>query len=118
MWEKIKKTFIGQIEDRKIDAGNEPKNLEMKITLENFQRNIELLAWIFLREKYYFQTTVRRLRGKFSKNSEIRKTQPKKSVDEILEILHEEEMTACLQKSHTEGMPKYSIQRKTEAIQI
>ena len=30
LWKKIKTTFIGQIEDRKIDTGNELKNLEMK----------------------------------------------------------------------------------------
>ncbi|KAF8791293.1 hypothetical protein HNY73_006181 [Argiope bruennichi] len=30
LWDKIKSTFTGQAEDRKIDAGNELKNLQMK----------------------------------------------------------------------------------------
>lgn len=33
MWEKIKSTLSGQAKDRRIDAGNELKNLEMKLNV-------------------------------------------------------------------------------------
>jgi hypothetical protein len=99
LWEKIKSTFTGQAEDRKIDAGNQLKSLEMKSNEASIDyvaraRGIatkcqSLGLEISQRELSYY--TVRGLRGKFGKIRDILKTQREKTMDEILEILREEE---------------------------
>ncbi|GBL95367.1 hypothetical protein AVEN_154778-1 [Araneus ventricosus] len=72
LWDKIKFTFTGHTEDRKIDAGNELKNLQI---------NSNELA----------NDYIAKARGKFVKVRDILKTQHDKSIDEVLEILREEE---------------------------
>ena len=110
--EKIKTTFIGQIEDRKINAGNELKNLEMKVNVSanDYIAHARGLSTkcrslgqeIFSKDLVYY--TSWELKGKFSKIREILKTQREKSIDEILEILRQEEMARCSQRSHMEGV--------------
>ncbi|XP_055924564.1 uncharacterized protein LOC129956659 [Argiope bruennichi] len=101
LWDKIKSTFMGQAEDRKIDASNELKNLQMKNneSANDYVARARGIATkchslgldVTPRELVYY--TVRGLKGKFSKVREILKTQRDKSMDEILEILREEENT-------------------------
>ncbi|KAF8785996.1 hypothetical protein HNY73_011476 [Argiope bruennichi] len=101
LWDKIKSTFTGQAEDRKIDAGNELKNLQMKSneSANDYITRARGIATKFHslgldvtpREFVYY--IVRGLKRKFSKVREILKTQRDKSMDEILEILREEENT-------------------------
>ncbi|GBO22173.1 Retrovirus-related Pol polyprotein from transposon TNT 1-94 [Araneus ventricosus] len=99
LWDKIKSTFTGQTEDRKIDAGIELKNLQInRHELANDYiaraRGIatkchSLGLDVSPRELVYY--TVRGLKGKFAKVRDISKTQRDKSIDEVLEILREEE---------------------------
>ncbi|GBN69533.1 Retrovirus-related Pol polyprotein from transposon TNT 1-94, partial [Araneus ventricosus] len=99
LWDKIKSTFTGQTEDRKIDAGNELKNLQINSNeLANDYiaraRGIATKCYslgldVSPRELVYY--TVRGLKGKFVKVRDILKTQRDKSIDEVLEILREEE---------------------------
>ncbi|GBM10056.1 Retrovirus-related Pol polyprotein from transposon TNT 1-94 [Araneus ventricosus] len=99
LWDKIKSTFTGQTEDRKIDAGNEVKNLQIN---SNELANVYIARArgiatkchslgldVSPRELVYY--TVRGLKGKFAKVRDILKTQRDKSIDEVLEILREEE---------------------------
>ncbi|GBN54982.1 hypothetical protein AVEN_267611-1, partial [Araneus ventricosus] len=67
LWDKIKSTFTGQTEDRKINAGLD----------------------VSPRELVYY--TVRGLKGKFLQVRDILKTQHDMSIDEVLEIFREEE---------------------------
>ncbi|GFU47773.1 retrovirus-related Pol polyprotein from transposon TNT 1-94 [Trichonephila clavipes] len=98
LWDKIRATYIGEGEDRKIDAGNELKNIRVK----NGETVADYIAraWgistkchslgldVSPRELVYH--TVRGLNGKFSKVRDILKTQRGKGMDEILQILREE----------------------------
>ncbi|GFV70530.1 retrovirus-related Pol polyprotein from transposon TNT 1-94 [Trichonephila clavipes] len=104
LWDKIRATYMGEGEDRKIDAGNELKNIRMK-KWRNCSRLYCKSAGISTkchslgldvspRELVYH--TVRGLNGKFSKVRDILKTQRGKSMDEILQILREEEATLNL----------------------
>ncbi|KAF8770370.1 Retrovirus-related Pol polyprotein like [Argiope bruennichi] len=130
LWDKIKSTFMGQAEDRKIDAGNELKNLQM----ENNESANDYVARargiatkchslgldVTPRELVYY--TVRGLKGKFSKVREILKTQRDKSMDEILEILREEENT-CYSPTSTraEGISAevfYSRENKSSGVRL
>ncbi|GBN82325.1 Retrovirus-related Pol polyprotein from transposon TNT 1-94 [Araneus ventricosus] len=98
LWDKIKSTFTGQTEDRKIDAGNE---LNLQINSNELANDYIARARgiatkchslgldVSPRELVYY--TVRGLKGKFAKVRDILKTQRDKSVDEVLEILREEE---------------------------
>ncbi|GFW31219.1 retrovirus-related Pol polyprotein from transposon TNT 1-94 [Trichonephila clavipes] len=101
LWDKIRATFIGRGEDRKIDAGNELKNIAMKNN-EPVGDYIARARGILTkchslgldaspRELVYH--TVRGLNGKFSKVRDILKTQREKSMEEVLQILREEETT-------------------------
>ncbi|GBM86130.1 hypothetical protein AVEN_75405-1 [Araneus ventricosus] len=112
LWDKIKSTFTGQTEDRKIDAGNEFKNLQINSNeLANDYiaraRGIatkchSLGSDVSPRELVYY--TVRGLKGKFVKVRDILKTQRDKSIDEVLEILREEETSINSPSStHAEG---------------
>ncbi|GFT62966.1 retrovirus-related Pol polyprotein from transposon TNT 1-94 [Trichonephila clavipes] len=104
LWDKIRAIYMGEGEDRKIDAGNELKNIRMKNgkTVADYiarARGIStkchsLRLDVSPRELVYH--TVRGLNGKFSKVRDILKTQRGKSMDEILQILREEEATLNL----------------------
>ncbi|GFV14364.1 retrovirus-related Pol polyprotein from transposon TNT 1-94 [Trichonephila clavipes] len=104
LWDKIRATYMGEGEDRKIDSGNELKNIRMKNgeTVANYiarARGISTKCHslgldVSPRELVYH--TVRGLNGKFSKVRDILKTQRGKSMDEILQILREEEATLNL----------------------
>ncbi|GBN28831.1 Retrovirus-related Pol polyprotein from transposon TNT 1-94 [Araneus ventricosus] len=99
LWDKIKSTFTGQTEDRKIDAGNELKNLQINSNelANDYIARARGIATkchslgldVSPRELVYY--TVRGLKGKFAKVRDILKTQRDKSIDEVLEILREEE---------------------------
>ncbi|GFX24932.1 retrovirus-related Pol polyprotein from transposon TNT 1-94 [Trichonephila clavipes] len=104
LWDKIRASYMGEGEDRKIDAGNELKNIRMKNgeTVADYiarARGISTKCHslgldVSPRELVYH--TVRGLNGKFSKVRDILKTQRGKSMDEILQILREEEATLNL----------------------
>ncbi|GFV09984.1 retrovirus-related Pol polyprotein from transposon TNT 1-94 [Trichonephila clavipes] len=123
LWDKIRATYMGEGEDRKIDAGNELKNIRMK----NGETVADYIAraWgistkchslgldVSPRELVYH--TVRGLNGKFSKVRDILKTQRGKSMDEILQILREEEATLNLPiKTRMDGINEafYSSHRE------
>ncbi|GBN42105.1 hypothetical protein AVEN_214787-1 [Araneus ventricosus] len=99
LWDKIKSTFTGQTEDRKIDAGNELKNLQINSNelANDYIARERCIATkchslgldVSPREIVYY--TLRGLKGKFVKVRDILKTQRDKSIDEVLEILREEE---------------------------
>ncbi|GBN88543.1 Retrovirus-related Pol polyprotein from transposon TNT 1-94, partial [Araneus ventricosus] len=99
LWDKIKSTFTGQTENRKIDAGNELKNLQINCNelANDYIARARGIATkchslgldVSPRELVYY--TVRGLKGKFAKVRDILKTQRDKSIDEVLEILREEE---------------------------
>ncbi|GBN25648.1 Retrovirus-related Pol polyprotein from transposon TNT 1-94 [Araneus ventricosus] len=99
LWDKIKSTFTGQTEDRKMDAGNELKNLQINSNelANDYIARARGIATkchslgldVSPRELVYY--TVRGLKGKFAKVQDILKTQRDKSIDEVLEILREEE---------------------------
>ncbi|GFX78320.1 retrovirus-related Pol polyprotein from transposon TNT 1-94 [Trichonephila clavipes] len=114
---------MGEGEDRKIDAGNELKNIQMKNgeTVADFiarARGISTKCHslgldVSPRELVYH--TVRGLNGKFSKVRDILKTQRGKSMDEILQILREEEATLNLPiKTRMDGINEafYSSHRE------
>ncbi|GFY36785.1 uncharacterized protein TNCV_2567471 [Trichonephila clavipes] len=80
LWDKIRVTFLGQGEDRKIDAANELKHIRIKNVGEYIARALKVstkchsLGWeVSPRELVYH--TVRGLNGKFSKVRDILKTQ-------------------------------------------
>ncbi|KAF8778536.1 hypothetical protein HNY73_015250 [Argiope bruennichi] len=112
LWDKIKSTFTGQAEDRKIDADNELKNLQMKNneSANDYVARARGIATkchslgldVTLRELVYY--TVRELKGKFSKIREILKTQRDKSMDEILEILREENTCYSSTSTRADGI--------------
>ncbi|GFW49932.1 uncharacterized protein TNCV_2315141 [Trichonephila clavipes] len=101
LWDKIRATFIGRGEDRKIDVGNELKNITMKksepvgdyiarargISTKCHSLGLDVSPW----ELVYY--TVRGLNRKFSKVHAILKTQRGKGMEEVLQILREEETT-------------------------
>ncbi|GFV19623.1 retrovirus-related Pol polyprotein from transposon TNT 1-94 [Trichonephila clavipes] len=101
LWDIIRATFIGRGEDRKIDEGNELKNIAMKngepvgdyiarargISTKYHSLRLDVLP----RELVYHN--IRGLNGKFSKVRDILKTQREKSTEEVLQILREEETT-------------------------
>ncbi|GFU90748.1 retrovirus-related Pol polyprotein from transposon TNT 1-94 [Trichonephila clavipes] len=115
---------MGEGEDRKIDAGNELKNIRMKNgeTVADYiarARGIStkchsLGLGVSPRELVYH--TVRGLNGKFSKVRDILKTQRGKSMDEILQILREEEATLNLPiKTRMDGINEaFYCKRKNE----
>ncbi|GFU44249.1 retrovirus-related Pol polyprotein from transposon TNT 1-94 [Trichonephila clavipes] len=104
LWDKIRATYIGEGEDRKIDVGNELKNIRMKNgeTVADYiarARGISTKCHslgldVAPRELVYH--TVRELNGNFSKVRDILKTQRGKNMDEILQMLREEEATLNL----------------------
>ncbi|GFV87647.1 retrovirus-related Pol polyprotein from transposon TNT 1-94 [Trichonephila clavipes] len=123
LWDKIRATYMGEGEDRKIDAGNELKNIRMKNgeTVADYiarARGIStkchsLGLGVSPRELVFH--TVRGLNGKFSKVRDILKTQRGKSMDEILQILREEEATLNLPiKTRMDGINEafYSSHRE------
>ncbi|GFU75939.1 retrovirus-related Pol polyprotein from transposon TNT 1-94 [Trichonephila clavipes] len=124
LWDKIRATYIGEGEDRKIDAGNELKNIRMKNgeTVADYiarARGIStkchsLELDVSPRELVYH--TVRGLNGKFSKVHDILKTQREKSMNEILQILMEEEATLNLPiKTRMDGINEaFYCKRKNE----
>ncbi|GFU73723.1 retrovirus-related Pol polyprotein from transposon TNT 1-94 [Trichonephila clavipes] len=125
LWDKIRATYIGEGKDRKIDAGNELKNIRMKNgkTVADYiarARGISTKCHslgldVSPRELVYH--TVRGLNGKFSKVRDIRKTQREKSMDEILQILREEEATLNLPiKTRMDGINSeaFYCKRKNE----
>ncbi|GFV02819.1 retrovirus-related Pol polyprotein from transposon TNT 1-94 [Trichonephila clavipes] len=100
LWDKIRATFIGRGEDRKIDGRNELKNILMKngetvgdyiarargISTKCHSLGLEVSP----RELVYH--TVKGLNGKFSNVRKILKIQRGESM-EVLQILREEEAT-------------------------
>ncbi|GFW37574.1 retrovirus-related Pol polyprotein from transposon TNT 1-94 [Trichonephila clavipes] len=124
LWDKIRATYIGEGEDRKIDASNELKNIRMKNgeTVADYiarARGISTKCHslgldVSPRELVYH--TVRGLNGKFSKVRDILKTQRGKSMDEILQILREEEATLNLPiKTRMDGINEsFYCKRKNE----
>ncbi|GFT97720.1 retrovirus-related Pol polyprotein from transposon TNT 1-94 [Trichonephila clavipes] len=124
LWDKIRATYIGEGEDRKIDAGNELKNIRMKngetvadyiARARGISTNCHSLGLdVSPRELVYH--TVRGLNGKFSKVRDILKTQRGKSMDEILQILREEEATLNLPiKTRMDGINEaFYCKRKNE----
>ncbi|GFW17775.1 retrovirus-related Pol polyprotein from transposon TNT 1-94 [Trichonephila clavipes] len=124
LWDKIRATYMGEGEDRKIDAGNELKNIRMKNgeTVADYiarARGISTKCHslgldVSPRELVYH--TVRGLNGKFSKVRDILKTQRGKSMDEILQILREEEATLNLPiKTRMDGFNEaFYCKRKNE----
>ncbi|GFV09483.1 retrovirus-related Pol polyprotein from transposon TNT 1-94 [Trichonephila clavipes] len=124
LWDKIRATYRGEGEDRKIDAGNELKNIRMKNgeTVADYiarARGISTKCHslgldVSPRELVYH--TVRGLNGKFSKVHDILKTQRGKSMDEILQILREEEATLNLPiKTRMDGINEaFYCKRKNE----
>ncbi|GFW54533.1 retrovirus-related Pol polyprotein from transposon TNT 1-94 [Trichonephila clavipes] len=112
LWDKIRATYIGEGEDRKIDAGNELKNIRMKNeeTVADYiarARGISTKCHslgldVSPRELVYH--TVRGLNGKFSKVRDILKTQRGKSMDEILQILREEATLNLPIKTRMDGI--------------
>ncbi|GFX33253.1 retrovirus-related Pol polyprotein from transposon TNT 1-94 [Trichonephila clavipes] len=124
LWDKIRATYMGEGEDRKIDAGNELKNIRMKNgeTVADYiarARGISTKCHslgldVSPRELVYH--TVRGLNGKFSKVRDILKTQRGKSMDEILQILREEEATLNLPiKTRMDGINEaFYCKRKNE----
>ncbi|GFT35784.1 retrovirus-related Pol polyprotein from transposon TNT 1-94 [Trichonephila clavipes] len=123
LWDKIRATYMGEGEDRKIDAGNELKNIRMKNgeTVADYIARARVISTkchslgldVSPRELVYH--TVRELNGKFSKVRDILKTQRGKSMDEILQILREEEATLNLPiKTRMDGINEafYSSHRE------
>ncbi|GFU91811.1 retrovirus-related Pol polyprotein from transposon RE2 [Trichonephila clavipes] len=120
LWDKIRATYMGEGEDRKIDAGNELKNIRMKNVADYIARARgistkchSLGLGVSPRELVYH--IVRGLNGKFSKVRDILKTQRGKSMDEILQILREEEATLNLPiKTRMDGINEafYSSHRE------
>ncbi|GBO36847.1 hypothetical protein AVEN_97787-1 [Araneus ventricosus] len=92
MWDKIKSTFTGQTEDRKINAGNKLKNLQININesandyiarardiaTKCHSLGLDVSPW----ELVYY--TVRGLKRKFFKVRDLLKTQLDKSLAEEL----------------------------------
>ncbi|GBM77518.1 hypothetical protein AVEN_55645-1 [Araneus ventricosus] len=92
MWDKIKSTFTGQTEDRKINAGNKLKNLQININesandyiarardiaTKCHSLGLDVSPW----ELVYY--TVRGLKRKFFKVRDLLKTQLDKSLAEVL----------------------------------
>ncbi|GBN58995.1 hypothetical protein AVEN_182951-1 [Araneus ventricosus] len=99
LWDKIKLTFTGQAEERKIDAGNELKNLQIKgnESAKDFIARARDIATkchslrldASPRKLVYY--TVRGLKGTLVKARDILKTQRDMSIDLVLEILCEDE---------------------------
>ncbi|GFY34755.1 retrovirus-related Pol polyprotein from transposon TNT 1-94 [Trichonephila clavipes] len=124
LWDKIRATYMGEGEDRKIDAGNELKNIRMKNgeTVADYiarARGIStkchsLGLGVSPRELVYH--TVRGLNGKFSKVRDILKTQRGKSMDEILQILREEATLNLSIKTSMDGINSeaFYCKRKNE----
>ncbi|GFX31328.1 retrovirus-related Pol polyprotein from transposon TNT 1-94 [Trichonephila clavipes] len=123
LWDKIRATFIGRGEDRKIDAGNEHKNIAMKnsepvgdyiarargISTKCHSLGLDVSP----RELVYH--TVRGLNEKFSKVRDILKTQRGKSMKEVLQILREEETTLNLAiKTRMDGINAEAFYSKTK----
>ncbi|GFT68723.1 retrovirus-related Pol polyprotein from transposon TNT 1-94 [Trichonephila clavipes] len=124
LWDKIRATYIGEGEDRKIDAGNELKNIRMKngetvadyiARARGISTKCHSLGLDVLPKELVYHT-VRGLNGKFSKERDILKTQRGKSMDEILQILREEEATLNLPiKTRMDGINEaFYCKRKNE----
>ncbi|GFV83730.1 retrovirus-related Pol polyprotein from transposon TNT 1-94 [Trichonephila clavipes] len=101
LWDKIRATFLGQGEDRKIDAGNELKHIRMKNggTVGDYiarARGISIKCHslgLDVSPRELVNHIVRGLNGKFSQVRDILKTQRGKSMEEVFQILREEETT-------------------------
>ncbi|GFY22602.1 retrovirus-related Pol polyprotein from transposon RE2 [Trichonephila clavipes] len=127
LWDKIRATYMGEGEDRKIDAGNELKNIRMKNgeTVADYiarARGISTKCHslgldVSPRELVYH--TVRGLNGKFSKVRDILKTQRGKSMDEILQILREEEATLNLPiKTRMDGINEDIVSKIKNVFEV
>ncbi|GFU23085.1 retrovirus-related Pol polyprotein from transposon TNT 1-94 [Trichonephila clavipes] len=87
LWDKIRATYIGEGEDRKIDAGNELENISMKngeTVADYIARAREISTkchslGLDVSSKELVYHTVRGLNGKFSKVRYILKTQSEKA---------------------------------------
>ncbi|GFS56460.1 beta-ureidopropionase [Trichonephila clavipes] len=122
LWDKIRATYIG--EGRKIDAGNELKNIRMKNgeTVADYiarARGISTKCHslgldVSPRELVYH--TVRGLNGKFSKVRDILKAQRGKSMDEILQILREEAILNLPIKTHMDKINSEAFYSKYENL--
>nr|XP_042910227.1 uncharacterized protein LOC107448150 [Parasteatoda tepidariorum] len=122
LWTRIKTTYTGLEEDRKIDAGAELKSLEMldSEAVNDYIARAKGLSTkcaslglkISDRELVFY--TVRGLAGKYERIKQVLKTQREKSIEEILEVLREEEKD-LLQKSrgHRNLESAYATQKKS-----
>lgn len=99
LWESIKETFTGMQDDRKIDAGNELRNLKMRSneTANDYIARAKGLAikckslGLDVNDRELVFYSVRGLNDKFKSVREILKTQREKRIEEVLEIIREEE---------------------------
>lgn len=125
LWDKIKSTFIDQVEDRSIDAGNELKNLEMKFKksandyiarAQSIKTKFQTLGLIITDQELVFYT-VRGLKEKFSKFQDLRKTHYEKTMDEILKIIQEGEQTNTI-RSEGINAEKFYSRKKTKVPRL
>lgn len=109
LWAKIKETYVGRLEDSKIDVTVELRNITMsdKETAADYvARGLAskckgLGVNISDRELVYY--IVRGLNGKFNRIRNTLKTQREKRLDDILEDLREEEKELNNQKKHNDA---------------
>lgn len=99
LWVKIKETYVGRLEDSKIDATVELRSLTMgdKETVADYVARARGLAskckglGINTSDRELVYYVVRGLNGKFSRIRSTLKTQRDKKLDDVLEDLREEE---------------------------
>ncbi|XP_011861117.1 PREDICTED: uncharacterized protein LOC105558171 [Vollenhovia emeryi] len=111
LWAKIKETYVGRLEDSKIDATVELRSISMgdKETGADYIARARGLASkckglgvnISDRELVYY--VVRGLNGKFNRIRNTLKTQRDKRLDDILEDLREEERELSNQKKNNDA---------------
>lgn len=111
LWAKIKETYVGRLEDSKIDATVELRSISMgdKETGAEYVARARGLASkckalgvnISDRELVYY--VVRGLNGKFNRIRNTLKTQRDKKLDDILEDLREEERELINQKKSNDA---------------
>lgn len=99
LWTKIKKTYVGRIEDSKIDATVELRSITMgdKETAADYVGRARGLASkckslnVNITDREFVYYVVRGLNGKFNRIRNTLKTQRDKKLDDVLEDLREEE---------------------------
>ncbi|XP_036140851.1 uncharacterized protein LOC105835035 isoform X2 [Monomorium pharaonis] len=111
LWAKIKETYVGRLEDSKIDATVELRNISMgdKETAADYVARARGIASkckglgvnISDRELVYY--VVRGLNGKFNRLRNTLKTQREKKLDDVLEDLREEERELNNQKKRNDA---------------